>query len=162
MNFSGKKSIAGVFPRLLRNFSKQLFTKALANKRLLNFQLNQEIVLAVIFNQVLILTDNLEYDTVQVHTFSTYNYFSKIKNYHFLHPEKHTCVCVAGGKKSTSAPVHLFTIREEGKKEALEHFKHVTKVRNKLRNTWTAILKILKILCRKPRNLVPVLAFIMN
>ena len=41
--------------------------------------------------------------------------------------------------------------RKEGEKEALKHFRHVTKIcpnrehifQNKLRNTWTAILKIL-------------------
>ena len=51
--------------------------------------------------------------------------------------------------KPTSFPAHLFAIRES-EKEALEHFKHMVKIcpnrghnfQNKLRNTWTVILKI--------------------
>ena len=50
---------------------------------------------------------------------------------------------------STSSPSHLFAIRGK-QKESLEHFKHVIKIcpnrghifQKKLRNTWTAILKI--------------------
>ena len=45
----------------------------------------------------------------------------------------------------------IFSLQEEGKKEAMEHFKHVINIfpnrghifQNKLRHTWTAILKIL-------------------
>ena len=53
---------------------------------------------------------------------------------------------------STATPAHLFAGKAKSEKEALEH-SHVTKIfpnrgqifRNKLRNTWTAILKILKV-----------------
>ena len=46
-------------------------------------------------------------------------------------------------------PQRIFLLYEEGKKEALEHFKHVIKIyptrghifQNKLRNTWTVLLK---------------------
>ena len=46
-------------------------------------------------------------------------------------------------------PQRIFSLQEEGKKEALEHFRHVIKIcpnrghifKNKLRNTWAAILK---------------------
>ena len=51
------------------------------------------------------------------------------------------------------ASIHLriFPLQEESEKEALQHFKHVIKIcpnrehifQNKLRNMWTAILKIL-------------------
>ena len=49
-------------------------------------------------------------------------------------------------------PQRIFSLQEESEKEALEHLKHVIKIclnrghifQNKLRNMWTAILKIFK------------------